>query len=66
MEESGHSAEPEAGSFRTADGRKADLFTLEHYPIYATCQVCGRAIRAGSFALPFEHLSQPTTQQEDA
>jgi hypothetical protein len=52
-------AEPKAGSFRTSDGRKADLFALEHYPIYATCQVCERPIRAGSFVLPFEHLAQP-------
>ena len=56
MGETGHSAEPKAGSFLTADGRKADLFTLEHYPIHAVCQVCGRAILAQSFALPFEHL----------
>jgi hypothetical protein len=58
-------AEPKAGSFRTADGRKADLFTLEHYPIYAACQVCGAAIRAASFVLPFEHVPPPTACPED-
>jgi hypothetical protein len=62
VEESGHSAEPQAGTFRTADGREADLFTLEHYPIYAVCQACGHAISARSFALPFEHLPQSTAQ----
>jgi hypothetical protein len=66
VEEAGHTAEPKAGSFRTADGREADLFTLEHYPVYAVCQACGRTIRARSFALPFEHTAQPATQQEDA
>jgi hypothetical protein len=64
MEQPGHSAQPKAGSFRTADGRKADLFALEHYPVYATCQVCERRIRAGSFALPFEHLPQSAAESE--
>jgi hypothetical protein len=56
VEQAGHAAEPEASSFRTADGREADLFTPEHYPIDAVCQVCQGAIRARSFVLPFEHL----------
>ena len=66
VEEAGHLAEPKAGTFRTADGREADLFTLEHYPISAVCQACGRAISARSFALPFEHVAQSTAQHEDA
>ena len=58
--QAGHAAEPEAGSFRTADGREADLFTLAHYPVDAVCLACGGAIRARSFALPFEHLATET------
>ncbi|HEX4833100.1 MAG TPA: hypothetical protein VH478_18615 [Trebonia sp.] len=54
----GHAAEPEAGSFRTADGREADLFNLTDYPIDATCQACGGPIRARSFAARFEHVEQ--------
>ena len=59
MEQAGHAAEPEAGSFRTADGRAADLFTPADYPVDAVCQTCGGRIRALSFLLPFEHLYQP-------
>jgi len=62
VEEAGHLAEPKAGTFRTADGREADLFTRKHYPVYAVCLVCEHVISARSFALPFEHV----TQQEDA
>ena len=62
MERAGHPAEPAAGSVCTADGREADLFTLEHYPIDAICRVCRGPIRARSFLLPFEHLAQPTAR----
>jgi hypothetical protein len=55
----GHTAQPLAGSFRTADGREADLFALEDYPIDAICQVCRGRIRAQSFVFPFEHLDPP-------
>jgi hypothetical protein len=65
VEQAGHLAEPKAGTFRTADGRKANLFTLEHYPIYAACQVCEAAICARSFVLPFEHLPEPAACPED-
>jgi len=61
--EAGHSAEPKADTFRTADGREADLFTLTHYPVYAVCQACGRAIRARSFALAFEHVTPSGAEQ---
>jgi hypothetical protein len=64
VEQAGHSAEPRAGSFRTADGRKADLFTLEHYPVYAVCQLCECTIRARSFTLPFEHVAPSPGQSE--
>ncbi len=60
----GHAAAPEAGSFRTADGREADLFTLADYPIDAVCRVCGGAIRARSFMRPFEHLPQAADAPE--
>jgi hypothetical protein len=55
MEDQWHAADPEAGSFRRADGREADLFTASHYPVEAVCRVCGGIIRARSFMLPFEH-----------
>lgn len=63
MEQAGHAAQPEAGSFRTADGREANLFTLEDYPIDAVCQVCAGTIRARSFARPFEHLPPAQARQ---
>jgi len=66
VEEAGHSAEPQAGTFRTADGRKADLFALKDYPIHAVCQVCGRAIRARSFAAAFEHVPPSGPPDQDA
>jgi hypothetical protein len=66
VEPAGHSAEPEAGSLRTADGREADLFTLTDYPIDAICQVCRDGIRARSFMLPFEHLTPGTGRQPGA
>ena len=62
MGQAQHKAEPKAGSFRTAGGREADLFTLEHYPVDAVCQVCGDTIRSRSFLLAFEHLEQATVQ----
>jgi hypothetical protein len=58
VDQPGHAAEPAAGSFRTADGREADLFTPEHYPVDAVCQICQGVIRARSFVLPFEHLAR--------
>jgi hypothetical protein len=64
MEPTGHLAEPEAGSFRTADGREACLFTLADYPIDAICQICRGTIRARSFTLPFEHLERDAVHQD--
>jgi hypothetical protein len=66
VEQAGHAAEPEAGSLRMADGREADLFTLAHYPIDATCRVCQGAIRTQSFMLPFEHVAQASAQHPHA
>jgi hypothetical protein len=63
VEQAGHAAQPKAGSLRTGDGREADLFTLEDYPIDAVCRVCRRAIRAQSFMRPFEHVV-PATRQD--
>jgi hypothetical protein len=51
-------------SLRTAEGREADLFMLEHYPIDAICRVCHGAIRARSFLAPFEHLAQTTARHQ--
>jgi hypothetical protein len=62
VEQTGHAAEPEEGSLRTADGREADLFTLGHYPVDAVCRACRGMIRARSFMLPFEHLARATAQ----
>jgi hypothetical protein len=62
MENEQHAAEPKADSFRTADGREADLFLLAHYPIDAVCRICGGAIRARSFVLPFEHVATSPAQ----
>lgn len=50
-----HTAEPAAGTFLTRDGRAADLFNLSHYPVRATCQVCGEQITAEGFIWPFHH-----------
>ena len=66
MEQAGHAAEPEAGSFRTADGCEADLFAPRHYPIDAVCQICQGPIRARSFMLPFEHLAMAREPDEQA
>jgi hypothetical protein len=66
VEQAGHAAEPEAGSFRTADGREADLFTFAHYPVDAVCQVCRGVIRAQSFVLPFEHVALDAEQHPQA
>jgi hypothetical protein len=66
VEQAGHAAEPEAGSFRTADGREADLFAPGHYPIDAVCQICQGPIRARSFVLPFEHLTVAREPDEQA
>jgi hypothetical protein len=63
VEQARHAAQPKAGSLRTADGREADLFTLEDYPIDAVCRVCRRTIRAQSFMRPFEHVA-PTPEQD--
>jgi hypothetical protein len=62
VEQARHPAEPAARSLCTADGREADLFALEDYPIDAICRVCRGPIRARSFLLPFEHLVQPTAR----
>jgi hypothetical protein len=66
MADACHTAEPEAGSLRTADGREADLFTLEHYPIDAVCRECQGAIRSRSYVLPFEHLDPGAAQDPHA
>jgi hypothetical protein len=63
MAQAGHAAEPADGSLRTADGRKADLFTLAHYPVDAVCQACRAPIRASSFLSPFEHLERAPVQE---
>lgn len=63
MEQAGHAAEPKWGSLRTADGREADLFVLEDYPIDAVCRVCRGPIRAAAFMRPFEHVAQPTERE---
>jgi hypothetical protein len=56
-----HSAEPAPTTFRTPDGRPADLFDLRHYPVRAACQVCGEEIEARSFLRPFRHLDEGPT-----
>jgi hypothetical protein len=65
-ERPGHAAEPEAGTFRRADGGEADLFRLADYPVDAVCQVCGAAIRARSFASRFEHVEPERARDPDA
>lgn len=52
-----HAPEPEPGTLRTRDGRRADLFNLRHYPVGATCRACGEPISSGSFFRPFEHAA---------
>jgi hypothetical protein len=51
-----HCPEPAAGSIRTADGEPADLFDTRHYPVRATCRVCGESIAANGFLQPFRHI----------
>jgi hypothetical protein len=62
VEQAGHAAEPKEHSLRTADGREADLFTLDDYPIDGICRVCRGPIRARSFMRPFEHVP-PAAEQ---
>lgn len=50
-----HTAEPAQGTFRSAAGGVANLFTMSHYPIDAICQVCQQPIRAESFLRAFQH-----------
>jgi hypothetical protein len=50
-----HTAEPAPGTFRTATGGDADLFNLDHYPVRATCLVCGQPIQANHFLRAFQH-----------
>ena len=63
MERPGHAAEPKEHSLRTADGREADLFTLDDYPIDGICRVCRGPIRARSFMRAFEHVP-PAAEQD--
>lgn len=51
-----HMPEPAVGTFRTSDGRQADLFNAGHYPVDAVCRVCSEPIRAESFLRPFAHF----------
>lgn len=51
-----HAPEPAAGTIRTSDGRRADLFNAGHYPVEAVCRVCGEPIRTDSFLRPFAHF----------
>jgi hypothetical protein len=51
-----HSPEPKAGTVRTGDGGRADLFNFRHYPVRALCRLCGESIKAESFFRPFEHV----------
>ena len=58
-----HSPEPAAGSIRTAHGELGDLFDTRHYPVRATCRVCGEPVAADGFLQPFRHVEdrpQPT------
>ncbi|HEV3383012.1 MAG TPA: hypothetical protein VG142_18755 [Trebonia sp.] len=53
-----HAPEPQAGSIRTSDGQRADLFNVRHYPVLAVCRVCDELIQAESFFRPFEHVEE--------
>lgn len=48
-----HQAEPTPGSFGPAAG--GDLFSLDHYPTYGTCRVCGGSIVAEPYLRTFKH-----------
>jgi hypothetical protein len=50
-----HPAEPTPGSFRSVTGEEADLFNVEHYPLFATCRHCGAQISATEFLRAFRH-----------
>jgi hypothetical protein len=52
-----HTAEPVAGSFRSANGGDADLFDLNHYPVRAVCRVCSEPIEAETFLRAFRHVA---------
>ena len=60
-----HMAEPAPGSFRAARGGDADLFDLDHYPVRATCRLCGEPILAETFLSAFKHEDsrRPGTSQ---
>lgn len=53
---SSHVPEPQAGSFRTSEGRRADLFDVLNYPVLAVCRICGEPIEAESYFRPFAHV----------
>lgn len=53
-----HMPEPAVGTFRTSDGRQADLFNSSHYPVQAVCRVCKEPIQADSFLRPFTHFEE--------
>lgn len=44
--------EPTAETFRTSDGRQADLFNSGHYPMQAVGRVCSEPIQADEAAVP--------------
>lgn len=56
-----HYPEPAAETFRTPDGRQADLFNSGHYPVQAVCRVCSGSIQADSFLRPFAHTDPAST-----
>lgn len=49
-----HQAEPTYGSFGATGG---DLFSLDHYPAYGICRVCGGSIVADPYLRTFKHES---------
>lgn len=51
-----HEPEPKPGSVLSGDGRRADLFNHQHYPVRALCRLCGEPIKADSFFRPFAHV----------
>ena len=53
-----HPAEPVPGTLRSANGRNADLFDLDHYPVQALCRVCREPIEAETFLRAFRHVAE--------
>jgi hypothetical protein len=48
-----HQAEPTPDSFGAAPG--GDRFSLDHYPAYGICRVCGGTILAEPYLRTFKH-----------